>query len=177
MESTATGLTLRDLWKRIQSSKDKLFFIRRQLYGEQLERWYLVQVDLNETDPHAAKQVGRYHCKWYVRHADDSREMATRNARFWPEIHVIRDGVLAEMILVRPNKVTTFLRDKGSRKYAWYQDEVSLGEDRLVGPFDFKSGTQDRPRQHCVDSAQWDELLKFSETVDTSMVDVVDPLK
>ena len=177
VELTATGPTLRGLWKRIQLSKDKLFFIKRQLYGEQSARWYLVQVDLDETDPHAAKQVGRYHCKWYVRHVDDSREMATRNARFWPEIHVIRDGVLAEMILVRPNKVATFLRDKGRQKYVWYQDEVSLAEDQLVGPFDFKSGTQDQPRQNRVDSAQWDELLKFSETVDTSMVDVVDPLK
>lgn len=178
VESVTTAVVLRNLWRRVRASKDKLFFIKRQLYGEQQARWYLVQVDLDETDPQSALQFGRYHCKWHVRHADDSLKVKTRFARFWPEIHLVRDGVLAEMVPVRPNKVANLLGGKktGSR-YAWYCDEVDLAEDQLVGPFDFKTATLKDNRLNLIDQACWSELLKFSETVDTSTIDAIDPLK
>ena len=47
----STGPTLRSLWKRIEVSRHKLCFVKRQLYGEQWAKWYLVQVNLDETDP------------------------------------------------------------------------------------------------------------------------------
>ena len=91
---------------------------------------------------------------------------------------MVRDGVLAEMIMVRPIKVQRLLEDKKKgQKFAWYSDEVHLIEDRLVGQFDFKLATRDQPQNNCIDSVQWEELLKFSEVVDTSKVDAIDPFK
>jgi hypothetical protein len=47
----------------------------------------------------------------------------------------------------------------------------------LVGPFDFKPVTKHQKRQNVINSEFWDELLMFSDTVDISTVDEVDPLK
>jgi hypothetical protein len=47
------GLQL--LSRQTESSHDKLFFIFEPQLGMDKPRWYLVQVDLDETDPIAAK--------------------------------------------------------------------------------------------------------------------------
>jgi hypothetical protein len=153
-----------------------LFFIKREHHGGQLAKWFLVQVDINETDPQEAVQVGRYHCRWYIRHVDDSFKEKTRFARFWPEVHELRDGVLGKIVVVRPDKVRKLTEQKKAR-LAWYQDKVDLVNDRLVGPFDFMPVTTRQRKQNLIDNEYWAELLTFSETVDTTMVDEVDPLK
>jgi hypothetical protein len=176
IEAKSEPTTLRQLWKRVNESKNKLFFIQRQHHGGHLATWFLVQVDLEETDENQAKRSGIYHCKWYIRNVDDSRKVKTRFARFWPEIHEFRQGVLGKMIAIRPDKVPRFIEQR-SKEYAWYQDKVDLAKDSLVGPFDFMPITRQQPRQNCIDEVYWNELLAFKDTVDTTTIDEVDPLK
>jgi hypothetical protein len=48
----------RKLWDKIKQSKDKLFFISRQRNsGKELDKWFLVQVDKEETEESKAKKM------------------------------------------------------------------------------------------------------------------------
>ena len=53
---------------------------------------------------------------------------------------------------------------------------MNLAKDSLVGPFDFMPITQQQQQQNCINKAYWNELLAFKDTVDTTMIDEVDPL-
>ena len=55
---------LRQLYNQIQESRDCLCFIRYQEPGALMPQWYLVNVDLEETDPVVAKKKGMYWCQW-----------------------------------------------------------------------------------------------------------------
>ena len=46
-----------------------------------------------------------------------------------------QDVTLGKMLPVRPLRVNDFLQKY--QTYVWYQDESSLAEHRLVGPFQF----------------------------------------
>ena len=46
-----------------------------------------------------------------------------------------QDGTLGKIFPVIPLKINNFLRKY--KKYVWYQDDISLAEHRLVGPFQF----------------------------------------
>jgi hypothetical protein len=167
IRSESTLSVLRDLWRSIKASKDKLFFIRHSV-GSFQDKWFLVQVDLDETDPQLALQFGRYHCRWYIRHCEDSHKELTRRCRFWPEIHEVQDGVLSTMLAVRPDKVLKFLKSRND--VAWYQLDVDLAEHKLVGPFNFLP-------KNLVDHTHWDRLVGYDNDVDVSNVDCVDPLR
>ena len=56
--------------------------------------------------------------------------------RFWPEIREMQQYVtLGKMWPVIPLQVNEFLRK--SQGYVWYQDEIYLAENRLVGLLQF----------------------------------------
>lgn len=138
-ETVSTATALRRLYNRIESSKDRLFFIKHLPDGQVLPTWYLVQVDLDETDPIVAKDWGIYHVRWYIRHHEDAKRRLQCNCRFWPEIHEIKsDGTFGKLYPIRPHKVNKLLETKG-KLYGWYQMDVNLAETGLLGPFDFGS--------------------------------------
>jgi hypothetical protein len=64
---------LRQLWKDISESTDRLFFIRRHKEGRLRAKWHLVQVDLQEMNQRLAKQQGTYHVQYYIRHHIQSK--------------------------------------------------------------------------------------------------------
>ena len=68
-----------------------------------------------------------------------------------------QDGTLGIMWPVRPLQVNDFV--KKHQGCVWYQDEISLAENSLVGPFQF--GTTGRNKlkyPNIIDDKQWKEL-------------------
>jgi hypothetical protein len=52
--------------------------------------------------------------------------------------------------LVRPSKADSVI-NKRPDQYAWYQHDVNIAENALVGPFDFA-------KEHTIPNEAWDRL-------------------
>jgi hypothetical protein len=170
---------MRKLSRAIQDSGDKLFFIRRHGgYGPTSASWALVQVDLNETDPVAAKDFAIYRVKWYAAHELDCASKPLAECRFWPLLQeATDDGTPFRQFQLKPAKVSTHLQHVETTM--WLQADVALGEDCLVGPFDFTCARiADGPRNkvtkipHRIDELHWQALERIGPRrgVDTSDV-------
>ena len=97
---------------------------------------YLLQVDMDQSDPFSMSNYGVYHCQWYLRKHEDCKKYTTMACRFWPEIRAKNQGgTLGKMLLVRPSKAQDLLQK--NQTYVWYQDDISLDEHRLVVTFQF----------------------------------------
>ena len=76
------------LHSSILSSTDKLFFVSYADTGTIRPRWYLVQVDLDQTlcDPRCSdhQSSGHYYCHFFARHPSDTSN-SDIDARWWPE--------------------------------------------------------------------------------------------
>ena len=125
------------LYKNLQESKDKMVIIRSREKQSEQYKWYLAQVDWDETNELEAKNDGVYRLKWLVPHHCDSAKRRRRDCRFWPEIHEVdRQGNLGRMRFMNPTKTTReFVSKQG---WAFYEWDVNLLEDLLVGPFDLQ---------------------------------------
>ena len=53
-------------YQRIEASRDCLFFIKYEATGTMVPQWYLVQVNLDETDPLMEKRLGEHQCLFLV---------------------------------------------------------------------------------------------------------------
>ena len=85
---------------------NKLFFLRIQ--GTSM--WRLVQVDLNETDPYAAKHYGQYQVRWWTAASHDRSHRMVQECRFAPDVSTIRaDQSLGKRHLVKPERITAAL--------------------------------------------------------------------
>ena len=99
--------------------------------------------------------------------------------RFWPEIRMNnQDGTLGKMLSVRPSKLHNLLQK--NQTCVWYQDDISLADHRLVGPFQF--GTTGRNKlkyPNMIDKQQLKELEKEGRKkgIDTSDTKEVLPLE
>jgi hypothetical protein len=100
---------LKELWKDIQDSTNKLFIIQRpdERNRQAPASWHLAQVDAEETNNRQAKRIGEYHVRCYVRNALDSRKRLVRNCRHWPLTREIKQpsGEFGDIIMLRPNKL------------------------------------------------------------------------
>ena len=135
-ETLPAKLQLQALYAKIQQSKDKLFAIAQQEEHQQQLAWYIVQVDMDETDKTRATTKGQYHCKWYIAKANKAKT-PHNECKFWPLIKEFTDEArFGDTNFVRPGKVEQFLH-RHAETYAWYQKEVNLVEDGIKGPFDF----------------------------------------
>lgn len=163
------------LYRMIDSSRDKLLFISRLELGREKKTWYLVQVDWEETNPEKAKRTGLYHCRWFIRHFEDSKTRQIKECRYWPEIHEIINDVLGAMVLVRPSRVNNMLQ-KRKLKYAWYQQEVNLTTELLVGPFNFQPTTTTHREPFRISNARWNKLKQHHKTVAIENMDQIIPV-
>jgi hypothetical protein len=175
-DSTSPSLIasfLKELWKDIQDSANKLFIIQRpdERNRQAPASWHLVQVDSEETNNRQAKRIGEYHVRYYVRNALDSRKRLVRNCRYWPLIREIKQpsGEFGDIIMLRPNKVDEVL---AKRQYTrgWYQGKVNLAEQAIIGPFNFSIDQNEQNRIH---PDTWQELEECEE-VKTGNVDIRD---
>jgi hypothetical protein len=162
---------LTELWNKTNTSKDKLFFIRRHETGRDLAEWHLVQVDADEMNTAKAKRHGEYHVRYYIRHQADSQKKKTRECKFWPLLRELQtDGYLGPIIQVRPSRVDHFLNENPA-SYVWYQDTINLADTMITGPFNFTTNNIIAP-------TDWTQLLEHAEDfrVDATNVNKRDPL-
>ena len=69
---------------------------------------------------------------------------------------ILKDGTLGKMWPVIPIRANGFLNKR--QGYVWYQDDISLAERRLVGPFQFETtGRKKLKYPNMIDKKQWRE--------------------
>ena len=161
----------RHLKEKIASSLNKLFFISYTPTGQVAAQWYLVQVDLDESDTEVMDKFGVYCMKFYICHHQDSTHKSICSCRYWPEIRKLQsDGEIGSIYPVAPKRVKNLLQARTN--LYWYQDDVNLVTDALVGPFNFKKG-------YLVDAAQWEELQQEASKhgIDTQEINRIVPLR
>ncbi len=163
---------LHQLYRAIYQSRDKLCFFAHQPAGQTSETWYLVQVNLDKTDPVAAKELGRYWVHWMIRHHTDSRSKQTRLCRFWPEVHERTADPLqpyGRIVPVRPGRQDSVLKNHDR---ILYEDDVDLASGLLHGPINFDA-------DGCVISEfHWAAMIAKATLrgIDTDNANSVEPL-
>jgi hypothetical protein len=152
------GGLLADLYRKIESSQDKVFIIKYQATGTTLPGWYVVQADLDETDPVNAKILGEYHCRFLTAHATDASLLTQRECRYWPELRETRrDGSLGRYVCVAPAKANGYVQRVPHT--IWFGDQISLAENRMAGPFNLTSKERKgRTIRHCIPDEAWKEF-------------------
>ena len=94
----------------IESSKDKIFIIKHISAGSTQAQWYLIQVDMDQSDMVSMRDFGVYQCRWYIRHQEDCTQNCTMECRFWMDIREInQDGTCGKMLSVRSFRLNSFL--------------------------------------------------------------------
>ena len=129
---------------------DKHFFLLIQVTS----MWKLVQVDLNETYPYAAKHYGQYPVQLWSAASHDWSNCMMRECRFAPDVHTIK----AECHPMKPERITAaFKLDPTIR---WMRDTVNITEDCVSRPFDFCMVCMGlrQPKQKAVSKAYWAQL-------------------
>ena len=163
---------LHQLYQSIYQSRNKLCFYAHQPEGQTTETWYLVQVNLDKTDPVSAKGLGRYWVHWMIRHHVDCQSKQTHACRFWPEIHVLTTDSLqpyGKIVPVRPGRQGSVLK-RADR--ILYEDEVDLASGLLHGPVNFdKDGST-------ISQPNWTSMIKKATLrgIDTADVNSIEPL-
>ena len=139
-------------------SNDKLFFIKHMPEGSAQNKWYLVQVDMDNSDPATMREYGVYCCWWYIRKHKDCTKHPNTESHFWREIRTKdQNDTLENMLLVRPSKVHNLLQNNYT--YIWYQYGISLADHRIVVPFQFGRETKNILKQpNVIEDKQWKEL-------------------
>jgi hypothetical protein len=159
------------LHEAILLSQDKLFFVRYVTEGTLRARWYLVSVDIEQTQQ-TIDQFGEpslsgiYYVHFYARHPSD-KALPDSTARWWPEWHQYTTdsvGVIdyGKRVLFAPS-----ISPDPDYNIAW-ADTVNLQDPsiRLLGPFDFTPpyqvhhGRTPSFRQY-VPEAQWIALTEI----------------
>ena len=117
--------------------------------------------------------------RWYIRHHDNCSKPPITECDFWLEIRVMQqDGTLGKMWPVIPLRVKEFLKKRWG--YVWYQDDVSLAEDRLVVTFQFGTTGRNKSKYpNMIYKKQWMELEKEvrKKVINTSDTKEVAPLE
>ena len=123
------------LHRSIELSADKLFFIQYTPANTMRPRWFLIQVDLEESTE--ASSTGIYFCTFMAKHPDDAK-LADNLVCWWPEWRELawnEDGTFEfeGRILYGPKS------RPNNRKYAKFSTDVNLSscDVMLVGPFDY----------------------------------------
>ena len=128
--------------------------------GSTRTKWYLVRVDMDQSDPVSMSKYRVYPYIWHIIKYKDCNKYPTTECRFCTEIRMENnDGTLGKRLPVRPSKVNKLLQK--NQKYVWCQDDIYLDEHRVVGPFQF--GTTGRKKSkypNMIDEKQWKELDK-----------------
>jgi hypothetical protein len=142
LEFSVSSVSTATLHDAILHSHDKLFFVRYMNEGTFRARWYLISVDLEQTQEASVQYgdpsvSGIYYVHFYARHPSD-KDLSDAAARWWPEWHQYTTdsaGVInyGKRILFSPSVVPD-----PDKCIAW-ADTVNLQDPavRLLGPFDF----------------------------------------
>jgi hypothetical protein len=134
----STSKALQQLYRKVQDSQDKLFFVTWQPEEARGPELRVAQVCWEECDPISTRQHGLYVVKWWCpRPRDqDTLQRALVDCQFWPELRKVRaDGSIGDPFVCRPDKVKSILQDSSTK--VWPSVVIPLAEIRVAGPFDF----------------------------------------
>ena len=156
------------LYEEIAKSRDKILVVKSKDESSNTNKWYITQVDWDETKERDAKEEGIYRLKWLAPHYADSKKRRRRDCRYWPEIHEVdKHGNLGRMRFVKPEKATReYINDQ---KWAFYEWDVNLTEDLLLGPFDLRTISKEPNR---VDNEIWHRLTEIGQQGDVKVDDI-----
>ena len=142
----------------IQQSKDRLCLISHTPTGATAPAWYMVQVDMDETDLALARSRGIYHVRWWLPHHMDQKKRPLANCRFWPEIHELtKQNAVGPLRPIRPHKVESAIAN--DENLMWYQMPIKLHDNLIAGPFDFATTLHNgQAERHRVPEPIWEQL-------------------
>ncbi|CAJ1964161.1 unnamed protein product [Cylindrotheca closterium] len=137
-ETITEELNLQSVYEQTTQTKDKLYVIAHQDDTSGWNNWYVIQINMEETNEKLARTKGQYHCKWYIPKPTATKQGPPMTSPFWPLIkEFANETTYGPTVPIRPSKVDQVLK-KSPHKYAWYQKEVNIVEDGVYGPFDFE---------------------------------------
>ncbi len=162
------------LYSMMEQSNSKAVIIKCKNEDTNRVHWYVAQVDWDETNEDDAKNKGVYRLIWLVPHHKDAAKRQRKNCRYWPEIHeVSKSGTLGRMRFMTPAKATrNYVSHQG---WAFYEWDVDLTKDLLVGPFNLQIIGNEPNR---IPATVWQDLKIVANKMkmDTSDLDTVTPL-
>ena len=144
-------------------NSNSLFFIRYTPEDTFKQRWFLVQINYEETallkmNP---ETTGDYHVNFLARHPDDTH-LCDDKARWWPEWHEYKlDSnnipVYGARVLFSPK------RKPNLKKYMLWSDSVTLTDSNyfIHGPFNYDAHTDVIQSKQHVALTHWEFLLSF----------------
>ena len=146
----------------IDSSKDKLFFIKFTPERTMRPRWYLIQVDMQSTEEinPLAQTNGKYWCMFLAKHPEDNKT-SDEYSRWWPEWYRYthckesNDVIYGDRILIRPSSTPD------SSKFVQWAMELQLigqGNCSFVGPFDFEDINASNRMRQKISRSHWTRL-------------------
>ena len=152
----------------IESSEDKLFFIRFTPERTMRPRWYLIQIDMQsteETNP-LAHTNGKYWCMFLAKHPEDNKT-SDEFSRWWPEWYrythckKTNDVVYGDRILIRPSTTPD-----SSKFVQWAMELQLFGQNNcnLVGPFNFEEINASNRMRQKVPRLRWTQLQNICNT-------------
>ncbi|HSN22649.1 MAG TPA: hypothetical protein VLS45_00540, partial [Methylomicrobium sp.] len=164
------------MYETVKSSESKAVIIKADPDGTSgTTNWYVAVIDWDETCETKAIQEGIYRLRWYLPHHQDSKKRRRKDCRFWPEVHELtRNGELGCIRPISPHKATKeYLKQ---RKWVFYEWDVDLRSDLLVGPFNFETINGEPFR---IPKSVWNKLANMKTVPDLNVSDMnrVIPLK
>ena len=66
----------------IKRSKDKLFLIKHMSAGSTHAKWYLVQVDMEQSNPVSMSNYGAYGFRWYIIQYEECKNIQLQSDAF-----------------------------------------------------------------------------------------------
>ena len=159
-----------------------MFFIRRKrgIYGpSDRHNWALVQVDLNETDPVAARDFAIYRVKWYDANTQDSKTKPVVECRFWPKLQELDDdGSFVRYLQMKPSKVSysSICIPKeltGAKLTLHWEKTVSSAHLISRQPATLTARINKVAKiPNCVDDCYWKELERVANRRDVDVSDI-----
>ena len=139
---------------RVAESRDKLIFVKYTSTHTMQARWYLVKVDLAQSDE---SEKGIYFCTFMQKHPNDGEKPDNRS-RWWPEWRQLEWDKsktyfeFGQRILFGPSK------KPDRHRYGLFGTDIDLSTSALTHPFDFLEKSSLRPGQSIVPDNAWMKL-------------------
>ena len=127
----------------IEKSKDKLFFMKYMHVGLTGGKCYLLQVDMNQSDPFAMKDYGVYQCQWYIKTQQGMHQSPYNGMLFWGRDqrdeavwrtwkNVARDTTQGKQFLTKVSKIVCGTRMISPWKIIGWLGHYNLGKHEEI---------------------------------------------
>ena len=166
-EQTKYKTTTSSINDLINSSSDKVLFIKFLPRGMMRPKWYPIQIDMVSTIEINSeyKTNNKYWCMFLAKHPDD-RHKSDEYARWWPDWYKYtknrNTGVITygQRVLVQPRTIPS------SRTHIQWAELIELNTDSILfGPFNFQSPSDINRARNTIQESHWKELHKICNNI------------